>query len=314
MRGSEPILCKLCRGRLSGRRYALLGQGGIAFDAAECEICGLFQVIYDWKAREPPALTTEDDEALSDPLWGSEQELLAHESKAITFAQRLAEEGLVQGARVLDIGCGRGHFLRASRDLGAAAVTGQEFRRSDIIYARDALGLEDIRPIETKRTDAWPDDEFDVVCSFDVLEHVHDLKAFLEECLRVVRPGGHFFHATPGYDSTSHWLGRSLARYSPTKRTRHLAGILCNVQPEMIGQGGGHVSTIGIRSVRWFSNMYSLKIENMEYVNSYTYSNEHYAALLPLLRNLPRRIGASAFRAVRATIKNKLVFLAQVPL
>ncbi len=313
MRRSEPILCKLCRGSLSERTYALRGNVGIAFDAAECEICGLFQVVYDWNAKEPLTLTTDADEALADPLWGSEQELLANESKAMTFAQRLAGNGVLQRARVLEIGCGRGFFLQACRDLGAAVVIGQEFRSSDIAHARDVLGIEDIRPVETSRADVWPDDEFDLVCSFDVLEHVHDLKMVFEQCLRVVRPGGYLFHATPGYDSLSHRLGRLLGRYSPTERTMLLAGILTNVEAEVAEQGGGHVSILGTRQLRWLERQYSLQIASMDYVNSYSYSNAHYAAMIPYLRKVPRRIGSSMFAVLRAAIRNKLVFLVRTP-
>ena len=256
-------------------------------------------------------MTTDADEALADPLWGSEQELLANESKAMTFAQRLATEGLVQRARVLDIGCGRGLFLRACRDLGAAVVAGQEFRSSDIAYARDVLGIEDIRPVETNRADVWPDDEFDLVCSFDVLEHVHDLKTAFEQCLRVVRPGGYLFHATPGYDSFSHRLGRLLAHYGPTDRIMLLAGILCNVDAPEIG--GGHVSILAARQLKWLEKTYSLQIESVDYVNSYSYSNEHYATFTPYLRQLPPRVGSSSFAVLRATIKNKLAFLVRAP-
>lgn len=311
MRRSEPILCKLCRGRLSERTYALRSVDGTAFDAAECEICGLFQVVYAWNAKEPLTLTRDADKALADPLWGSEQELLANRSKAMTFAQTLARDGILHRARVLEIGCGRGFFLRACRDLGAALVIGQEFRNSDIAHARDVLGIEDVRPVETSRTDVWPDDEFDLVCSFDVLEHVHDLKTVFEQCLRVVRPGGYLFHATPGYDSLSHRLGRLLGRYSPTEKTMLLARVLSNVDAEAPTQGANHVSILGIRQLRWLEQQYSFQIQSMHYVNSYSYSNAHYAALIPYLRKVPRRIGSSTFAAVRAVIKNKLVFLLQ---
>jgi 2-polyprenyl-3-methyl-5-hydroxy-6-metoxy-1,4-benzoquinol methylase len=313
MRRPETISCKLCRGSLTERKYALRGNIGIDFDAAECEVCGLFQVVYDWKAKEPLTLSTDADEALADPLWGSEQELRANESKAMTFAQRLATDGLLRGARVLEIGCGRGFFLRACRNLGASVVIGQEFRSSDITHARDVLGIEDIRPVETNRADVWPDDEFDLVCSFDVLEHVHDLKTVFEQCLRLVRPGGYFFHATPGYDSLSHRLGRVLGRYSPTERTMLLAGVLSNVEPALPGHSGGHVSILGSRQLRWLEQRYALQIENMEYVSSYSFSNSHYAAVIPYLRKLPTRLGASMFAVVRASVRNKLVFLLRVP-
>jgi SAM-dependent methyltransferase len=309
MKSSASVSCKLCRGELAQRRCTLRGHHGIPFQAAECETCGLFQVVYDWEAQEALSLTTDADAALVHPLWGAEHELAANKSKAVTFARLLAQAGLVRGARILDIGCGRGLFLRACRDLGAAAVTGQEFRSSDIAYARDVLGVDDMRPIETTSTDVWPDDEFDLVCSFDVLEHVHDLKGVFEQCLRILRPGGHMFHATPGSDSRSHRLGRLLARRGPADTMVLLAGVLCNVDAPDVG--GGHVSILGLRQVKWLEDSYPINIERAHYVSSYSYSNEHYATFVPFLRKLPTPVGSSIFALVRATVKNKLVFLAR---
>lgn len=283
------------------------------FAAAECSTCGLFQVDEDWSAYGPLSLTTDADESLADPLWGSQRELAANRAKAMAFAHRLAQTGLLERSRIVELGCGRGFFLRACSDLGAAVVTGQEFRSSDIAYARDVLGIRDVRPIVTERVDVWPDDEFDLACSFDVLEHVHDLKTFFEQCFRVVRPGGYLFHATPGYDSLSNRLGRFLARYDPTERTVPVAGVLCNLDPGVDEQGGGHVAILGSRQLRWLEKEYFMKILSVEYVASYSYSNEHYATYVRYLRRLPTPIGSAIFRLARATIRNKLVFLAQAP-
>lgn len=268
-------------------------------------------MVYDWSSEEPLHLSADADEALADPLWGSEQELIANEAKARMFAQLLTKAGLLQGARVLDIGCGRGLFLRACLDSGAASVTGQEFRRSDIAYAQGVLGIEDIRPFETKHTDVWPTDEFDLVCSLDVLEHVHDLRTVFEQCLRVLRPGGHMLHATPGYDSYSHRVGRFLSNHRFTENAVVLAGLLCNVDAPNIA--GGHVSTLGRRQLTWLRNTYSLEIEHARYVSSYSYSDEHYATIVPYLRKFPPRIGSRFFALVRLMVKNKLVFRTRAP-
>jgi len=45
-------------------------------------------------------------------------------------------------------------------------------------------------------------------------------------------------------------------------------------------------------------------------VPSYSYSDRHYAAVVPQLRWLPRSVGALAFAGVRRMIRNKLVFWA----
>jgi SAM-dependent methyltransferase len=151
----------------------------------------------------------------------------------------------------------------------------------------------------------WPDSEFDVVCSLDVVEHVHDLGTFFESCLRVLKPGGVMLHATPGADSMTHHLGRLASRLGASG----LAGTLTNVQYVADLLGGPHVQLMGRRQVEWLARHHRLMVES-EYVPSYSYSDGHYAAVVPQLRWMPRSIGVRVFAMVRRTVRNKLVFWA----
>jgi len=49
----------------------------------------------------------------------------------------------------------------------------------------------------------YPDGRFDVVVSMDVIEHLPDPLPWLEEALRVLKPGGSLFLTTPNYASRS---------------------------------------------------------------------------------------------------------------
>jgi hypothetical protein len=64
---------------------------------------------------------------------------------------------------------------------------------------------------------------------------------------------------------------------------------------------------MGRRQVAWLARKCGLAFE-ARYVPSYSYSNRHYAAVIPQLRWLPRAIGSQLFSLVRATIRNKMVF------
>jgi 2-polyprenyl-3-methyl-5-hydroxy-6-metoxy-1,4-benzoquinol methylase len=305
----ERFACKLCRSDTTRRHYELRGATGHPFAAAECGRCGLFQAVYDWQAREAPQVTEAFDEASERELWGSAAELEAHRNKGAHFARMLDARGLVRGARILDVGCGKGFFLDECVKLGAAHVTGQEFRNIDIAYARDRLGLEDVRSSELHDRRAWRDSEFDAVCSFDVIEHVDDLQGFMDDCMRVVRPGGVLAHAAPGYDSISNRAGRALVR----ARIRRPGTVLCNLTEPTGPSGGPHVSIFGLEPLRWVASQYRLSLVLKDYVASYSYSDRHYAALLPGLRLLPARVGARVFKLVRSRIRNKLVFIAEAP-
>jgi SAM-dependent methyltransferase len=93
---------------------------------------------------------------------------------------------LPTGGRVLDYGCADvpyRHFFTADADFVAADLPGNP----------DA-SLE-LNPDSTVPVD---DEEFDVVLSTQVLEHVDDPQRYLSECFRVLRPGGRMLLSTHG--------------------------------------------------------------------------------------------------------------------
>lgn len=94
---------------------------------------------------------------------------------------------LVQGADLLEVGCGTGLILRrlAPRtrrlvgvDLSSAMLHQARNRHPSVVQA-NALAL------------PFADGSFDVVVSFKVLPHVPEIRAALAEMARVIRPGGH---------------------------------------------------------------------------------------------------------------------------
>lgn len=93
------------------------------------------------------------------------------------------------GGRLLDIGCGWGHFVARARDRGWDA-RGVELGDPAADYARRRHGLELLR--------AMPEGEtFDAVTLFFVLEHVPDPVAFLARARSVLAPGGVVACVTP---------------------------------------------------------------------------------------------------------------------
>ena len=309
--------CKLCRSGAIARSWVLerpwKGRG--RYLVVECGGCGLVQNLYDW--REAVRVQQRERhnilERRRDALWDSSAELDANEEKAREFSGDLDAMGLVKGKAILEVGCGKGLFLKACRDLGASAVTGQDFfNKRPIDFARDELGISDLRTVGFEDRQAWPDAEFDVVCSFDVVEHVHDLLEFFTQCRRVLKPGGVLYHATPGSDSVSNRVGRVLVgHFGSVRKLRTTGTSLVNLQDDDNYRGGAHVSLLGVAQVDWIAAHFGLTTLKAEYVSSYTYSNQHYAALVPGLRTLPAPVGSTVFAAVRRVVRNKLVFAAR---
>jgi 2-polyprenyl-3-methyl-5-hydroxy-6-metoxy-1,4-benzoquinol methylase len=102
------------------------------------------------------------------------------------------------GERVLDVGCGEGHFTAALARMGAQPVgidvAAEPLRRAG---ERDR-GL-DLRKVPAGG--AWPlqDASFDVVWAGEVIEHVVDTAGWLSEVRRVLRSGGELLLSTPDH-------------------------------------------------------------------------------------------------------------------
>ena len=100
--------------------------------------------------------------------------------------------------RLLDVGAGFGFFLVEMKKRGWEVV-GVEISQKAMDYARSVLGLT-VHPGPLDRI-GFPEDYFDVVSGFYVIEHLPNPMAFLKECYRILKPGGFLLlrypHTTP---------------------------------------------------------------------------------------------------------------------
>lgn len=102
------------------------------------------------------------------------------------FAARYA-----RGRRVLDVACGEGYGC-ASLARHAAHVTGVDVSEAAIAHARGAYaGLANAAFVAASCTRLPFDDaSFDLVVSFETIEHIEGQEAFLDEVARVLAPDG----------------------------------------------------------------------------------------------------------------------------
>lgn len=140
----------------------------------------------------------------------------------------LRESGLlVPGVRVLEIGSGRGSMLKWLAEMGAEAQ-GIEVSAERIAEGREIHGPLPLQ-LTTGTALPFPDGSFDVVVSFDVLEHIPDTDAHLAEVRRVLREGGQYLLQTPNkwtntVFETIRW--RSLTAWRDIHCALHTAGEL----------------------------------------------------------------------------------------
>jgi SAM-dependent methyltransferase len=111
-----------------------------------------------------------------------------------------------RGLKILELGSGMGMLVTVARKLGLD-VTGIEpsansYRslheaRAELLRA-NALPHDAVTEGNSENL-PWPDDTFDVVLSFQVLEHVRDPQLTISEAIRVLKPGGRLYFDMPNY-------------------------------------------------------------------------------------------------------------------
>ncbi len=105
----------------------------------------------------------------------------------------------LDGARILDLGCGTGAACVAFALLGMFAV-GVDCTRQMLDLARLRAGEDGVRPY-LLQADAFAlpfaDESFELCCCNQVVEHVANPMALLSEVYRVLRPGGLLLIALP---------------------------------------------------------------------------------------------------------------------
>ena len=110
----------------------------------------------------------------------------------------------VQNKNVLDCGCGGGYgsdYLakNGARTVIAIDLSARAIGRAKRIYKRDNLQFMVMDVTDLK----FKDRTFDIVISFQVIEHLRDYKKHLLKVKRVLKTGGIFIISTPNKNITS---------------------------------------------------------------------------------------------------------------
>ena len=101
--------------------------------------------------------------------------------------------------RVLDIACGEGYGSAALARVGASKVIGIDISVEACAHAKKKYGL-DARVGDAQEIPV-ADRSIDLLVSFETLEHLPKPELFIDECARILAPGGTAIISTPNRDA-----------------------------------------------------------------------------------------------------------------
>lgn len=119
----------------------------------------------------------------------------------------------VKGRYVLDAGCGEGYgSFYLSRF--AKEVMGTDYDEEIIKYANNKYKSKNLefKTMDITKLEFEPN-VFDVVCAFQVIEHIKEYQKFLYEIYKVLKEGGYFICSTPNKEEISSGSSISLSKY-----------------------------------------------------------------------------------------------------
>jgi methionine biosynthesis protein MetW len=121
-----------------------------------------------------------------------------------TVHVRSLSKSLPAGARILDVGCGRGVLLSSLADRGHE-VHGMDVSETAVAGADPRA---QIKVAGCLTECGYPDRHFDQVILWHVLEHLTNPREVLAEIHRILKPGGQVIVAVPNFSSLqAEWSG-----------------------------------------------------------------------------------------------------------
>jgi SAM-dependent methyltransferase len=283
----KEVACNFCEAddaELVNRGPDLLLQKPGDFRLVRCRRCGL---IY-----QNPQLSWEEltphypDDYL--PYQVDEVALLERTTSLAQMSRNQALDRLrarvisrrPEPGRLLDVGCAAGSFLLAMGQKGWQAQGVEPAANAAAAARKKGLDVFTGKLEEA----AYPNASFDVVTLWDVLEHVADPLATLQEVARILRPGGLLVFSLPNPDSVearlfgANWVG--------WERPRHLHLIPLKLAPAYLTKAG-----LRFTGVESFSGRLSLTLLSVEFALKARGTPEtKWRRWLDLAYNLPLRL------------------------
>ncbi len=224
------VNCNLC----SRDNTTLLEQGERPYQVVKCKGCGLIYL-----NPQPPiqSLYQHYDKEYYRP-WLEEQE-----KERLRLWRRRARKVQIfkRNGKLLDVGCGCGVFLKEAEHNGFQ-VYGTEVSEFTVNYAKNTFGIDVFKG--TLKDASFPDNFFDVITFWHVLEHTTDPLGNLIEARRILKPDGILVVAVPNVRNHIYRLAYLFVKlkhqklFSLNDREVHLYHFSVNTLKKMMEKAG----------------------------------------------------------------------------
>ena len=205
-------------------KFRSSGDETLIDQVVRCNNCSLVYINPQLK----PELIVESYSEGSDDLFVSQAK-----GREITFKNCLKKiKKYKRGGKILDIGAAGGSFLHVARKEGWD-VEGIEPNKWLCEWCNKNYGFS-LKP-GTLNDYSFPDNTFDVITLWDVLEHVHDPKSVLLECNRILKDDGLIVINYPDFGS---WIAKALGRKWAFLLSVHLYYFTPKTIKRMLGKSG----------------------------------------------------------------------------
>ncbi len=137
-----------------------------------------------------------------------------------------ASSALKKGNKILDVGCGDGHFALHIKDK-FNKIYGADIAKEAALIARKQEIFTSVMDLNSSLS--YKDNIFDAVTCLDVVEHLLDPDSLIDEIHRVLRPDGQLVLTTPNI------------RNFRNLYTLIIKGVFPQTSPDTFVWGGGHL-------------------------------------------------------------------------
>lgn len=123
-------------------------------------------------------------------------QLLKHDMNYFRVPLKLIKKYCNKDMSILDFGCGTGNFVKILGELGCKNVIGVDIEKDSILEGRKLNKLQNIFSPDEINLEKQ---SFDTVVCINTIEHIEDMKKFLNLLLGVLRAKGILLIVTPNY-------------------------------------------------------------------------------------------------------------------